>query len=111
MEAGELEMKERILLTRREYSVLKEVLKFHECGWYKAYPCISFTSHLSDGLVNKIHRVHDQLVSDPLTIIGDIVIPPNLNEVTSRCSNKILVVVYPIVENFLEDDLHHRRRR
>jgi hypothetical protein len=26
-------MKERMLMTRMEYSVLKEVLKYHECGW------------------------------------------------------------------------------
>jgi hypothetical protein len=33
MNAGEVDMKERILMTRTEYSVLKEVLKYDECGW------------------------------------------------------------------------------
>jgi hypothetical protein len=33
MNAGEVNMKGRISMTRTEYSVLKEVLKFHECGW------------------------------------------------------------------------------
>jgi hypothetical protein len=28
-------MKERILLTRTEYSVLKEKMKEHQCGWSK----------------------------------------------------------------------------
>jgi hypothetical protein len=33
MGAGEMEMKEKISMTETEYSVLKEVLKYHECGW------------------------------------------------------------------------------
>jgi hypothetical protein len=31
--AGETFIKERILLTRKEYTVLKEVMKDDECGW------------------------------------------------------------------------------
>jgi hypothetical protein len=33
MDAGEVNMKKRISMTRTEYSVLNEVLKFYECGW------------------------------------------------------------------------------
>jgi hypothetical protein len=33
MSAGELEMKERILMSRIAYSILKERIKEHECGW------------------------------------------------------------------------------
>jgi hypothetical protein len=33
MGAGEVNMKERISMTRTKYFVLKEILKFHECGW------------------------------------------------------------------------------
>jgi hypothetical protein len=33
MSAGELEMKERILMSRIAYSILKERIKGHECGW------------------------------------------------------------------------------
>jgi hypothetical protein len=33
MDAGEMDMEERILMTRIEYFILKEVLKYHECGW------------------------------------------------------------------------------
>jgi hypothetical protein len=33
--AGEGDMKERILLTRQEYSVLKERNEGDECGWSK----------------------------------------------------------------------------
>jgi hypothetical protein len=29
-------MKERMLMTRTEYSILKKVLKYDECGWSKA---------------------------------------------------------------------------
>jgi hypothetical protein len=32
MDAGEMEMKERISMTRMEYVVLNEVLKYDECG-------------------------------------------------------------------------------
>jgi hypothetical protein len=35
MDVGEVDMNERISMTRTEYSVLKEVLKYHECGWSK----------------------------------------------------------------------------
>jgi hypothetical protein len=35
MSVGEVYMKERILLTRTEYSVLKEKMKEHQCGWSK----------------------------------------------------------------------------
>jgi hypothetical protein len=31
--AGEVDIKEGISLTRQEYSVLKEVIKDDECGW------------------------------------------------------------------------------
>jgi hypothetical protein len=30
---GEVDMKKRISLTRTEYSLLKEKMKEHECGW------------------------------------------------------------------------------
>jgi hypothetical protein len=33
MDAGEMDMEERILMARTEYFILKEVLKYHECGW------------------------------------------------------------------------------
>jgi hypothetical protein len=33
MSVGGVDMKERILLTVTEYSVLKEKMKEHECGW------------------------------------------------------------------------------
>jgi hypothetical protein len=33
MNAGEVDIKERILLTKQEYSVLKEEIKDDECGW------------------------------------------------------------------------------
>jgi hypothetical protein len=33
MDVREMNMKERILIMRMEYSVLNEVLKFHACGW------------------------------------------------------------------------------
>jgi hypothetical protein len=33
MNAGELKIKERILLTGMEYSVLEEKMKDDECGW------------------------------------------------------------------------------
>jgi hypothetical protein len=33
MDAGEVNMKEIISLTRQEYSVLKEFTKDDECGW------------------------------------------------------------------------------
>jgi hypothetical protein len=32
--------KERISMARTEYSVLKEVSKYHECGWSKASPLV-----------------------------------------------------------------------
>jgi hypothetical protein len=35
MSTGELKMKERMSMTRTEYSVLKEFLKYDECGWSK----------------------------------------------------------------------------
>jgi hypothetical protein len=37
MSVGEVEMKERILLISTEYSVLKEKMKEHECGWSELY--------------------------------------------------------------------------
>jgi hypothetical protein len=33
MGAGEVNIEERILITMQEYSVLKEILEYHECGW------------------------------------------------------------------------------
>jgi hypothetical protein len=33
MDAREIDMKERMLMMEAEYSVLKEVLKYNECGW------------------------------------------------------------------------------
>jgi hypothetical protein len=33
MDAGEVDMKERILMMRIEYSVLKEEIEDNECGW------------------------------------------------------------------------------
>jgi hypothetical protein len=33
MNAGEVDIKESILLTKQEYSVLKEEIKDDECGW------------------------------------------------------------------------------
>jgi hypothetical protein len=33
MSARELKMKERMSMMRTEYSVLKEVLKYEDCGW------------------------------------------------------------------------------
>jgi hypothetical protein len=33
MNAGEMKIKERILMTMQEYSVLKERIKDDECGW------------------------------------------------------------------------------
>jgi hypothetical protein len=33
MSVGGVDMKERILLIGTEYSVLKEKIKEHECGW------------------------------------------------------------------------------
>jgi hypothetical protein len=33
MGAGEVNIEERILMTMQEYSILKEVLEYHECGW------------------------------------------------------------------------------
>jgi hypothetical protein len=35
--AGESFIKERISLTRQEYTVLKENMKEHECGWSKSF--------------------------------------------------------------------------
>jgi hypothetical protein len=35
MDAVVVDMKEGISMTRTEYSVLKEVLKYDECGWSK----------------------------------------------------------------------------
>jgi hypothetical protein len=34
--AAEVDTKERMLTTRTEYSVLREVLKYDECGWSEA---------------------------------------------------------------------------
>jgi hypothetical protein len=33
MNAGEVDMKERISMVRKEYAVLKEDMKLDECGW------------------------------------------------------------------------------
>jgi hypothetical protein len=33
MDAREIDIKGIISMTRTEYSLLKEILKFHECGW------------------------------------------------------------------------------
>jgi hypothetical protein len=33
MDAGEVDIKERISLMRQTYSVLKEKIKYDECGW------------------------------------------------------------------------------
>jgi hypothetical protein len=33
MGAGEVNIEERTLMTMQEYSVLNEVLEYHECGW------------------------------------------------------------------------------
>jgi hypothetical protein len=38
MGAGEVNTEERILMTMQEYSILKEVLEYHECGWSNAVP-------------------------------------------------------------------------
>jgi hypothetical protein len=38
MGAVEIDMKEGILMIGREYSVLKEILKYDECGWSKCLP-------------------------------------------------------------------------
>jgi hypothetical protein len=37
MGAGEVNIEERILMTMQEYSILKEVLEYHECGWSKLF--------------------------------------------------------------------------
>jgi hypothetical protein len=36
MDAGEVNIKERISLTRQAYSVSKEKMKYNECGWSEA---------------------------------------------------------------------------
>jgi hypothetical protein len=41
MDAGVVDMKEGISMTRTEYSVLKEVLKYDECGWSQASISVS----------------------------------------------------------------------
>jgi hypothetical protein len=33
MDAGEVDMKERISMVGKEYAVLKEDMKLDECGW------------------------------------------------------------------------------
>jgi hypothetical protein len=33
MDAGEVDIEERISLTRQAYSVLKEKIKYDKCGW------------------------------------------------------------------------------
>jgi hypothetical protein len=41
MNAGEMDMEERISMTSTEYSVLKKVLKYDECGWSKPSSCMT----------------------------------------------------------------------
>jgi hypothetical protein len=42
MDAGEVNMKERIFMTRMEYSILKEKMKNGEYGWSNAFTWILF---------------------------------------------------------------------
>jgi hypothetical protein len=39
MDAGEVNMKERIIMTEMEYSVLNEEMKDDECGWSQLAKC------------------------------------------------------------------------
>jgi hypothetical protein len=58
MDAGEVDIKERILMTRTEYSVLKEVLKYNECGWSNstlAFPRIQIIKLAPDMSVTSWH--------------------------------------------------------
>jgi hypothetical protein len=43
MNAGEVNIKVGITLTRQEYSVLKERIKDDECGWSKDYTLYGVT--------------------------------------------------------------------
>jgi hypothetical protein len=59
MDAGEVDMKERILMTRTEYFVLKEVLKDDECGWSKTIHSSHTHRHL------QIHHMREEREKNP----------------------------------------------
>jgi hypothetical protein len=46
MDAGGVNIKQRILMTRKEYSVLKEGIKDDECGWSHHAPSSRRLPHL-----------------------------------------------------------------
>jgi hypothetical protein len=48
MGVEKLKIKERISVMRTKYSVLEEVLKFHECGWSQAEPQLVVVSPSTD---------------------------------------------------------------
>jgi hypothetical protein len=47
MDAGEVNMKERIWISKMEYSVLKEKMKENECGWSKGLEDYTFWLHMT----------------------------------------------------------------